>query len=493
MRRSPAVMPLLSGSRGYRVGWRNALLASAWSVFPAVFAQTAMESRVLQAVPLLKSSRGTNQNEGRAMGRPSIAGGDNATRLFLRRGRTTRQTSDAPREADAEEEFQTDVSSKTGVSENKILRAFDRWAERSGGCSANEFLQGVHQSYYGLGVLCETLAEAAKPQLPLGKIVPFAGALAQLKGLLTKQYAISPKGLADEVKAVAAKSGKEGLRTSKVVAEALAQIIPISLELAENMYNMWNKQRIFDSNVLRIAATNDYILSTKMVFFHECHNMKEVHFCDDIQLSVIVVPPPANAGEGRRRGLNVTSDRRAESTTDHAIASEAKLKMGEVGDSTTDKTEGKKEVKGQTIITFRGRPLPAIPASAVACAVASIDVVTPPQRYDPSFDWYYQRITGHESEYQRIAVARFFAMSNAQTILAPLDFLVRMCTGRHLELACPPGISDMIGIPKNIAECPPAMRKLLCYYLDADGRWVLSDLLWVDTVTTPMMPKPDSA
>ncbi|RNF22558.1 uncharacterized protein Tco025E_03045 [Trypanosoma conorhini] len=489
MRRSSTVLARLSGSGGYRGNWRHVLLASAWSVMPAVFGRAARESRALHKVPLRVDSVNANENGNRVVGSPAAPGGGNATSLFLRRGRATARAPDTPCETDMEGEVRTGVSNESAASENKILRAFDRWAEKNGGCSANEFLQGVRQSYYGLGVLCETLAEAAKPQLPLGKVVPLAGALAQLKGLLTKQYAISSKDLADEVTNVAEKSGKEGQRTPKVVAEALTQIIPISLELGERMYYMWNKQRVFDSNVLRIAAPNDYILSTNMVFFHECHKLKEVHFVDDAQLTVIVTPPSATAQEGASRGPNVASGGPARSNPEEGTAPAAKSTTREAKDAATGSTKDGNQLKGQTIITFKGRPLPRIPATAVACVVASIDVVTPPQRYDHNFDWYYQRIRGHENEYQRIAVARFFAMANAQAVLAPLDFLVRMCTGRHLELACPPGISDMIGIPKNIAECPPAMRKLLCYYMDADGRWVLSDLLWVDTVTTPMMPK----
>ncbi|RNF04510.1 hypothetical protein TraAM80_05102 [Trypanosoma rangeli] len=487
-------MARLPGSDGYHRGsWRHALMASVWSAMPAMFGHAALGSRALHDIPLCVNFTNTNGNGNRTVGASVTFGGDNATSLFLRRGRTTGRPPDTPREADAEGDVQTDVSTESAVSGNKVLRAFDRWAEENSGCGANEFMQGVRQSYYGLGVLCETLAEAAKPQLPVGKVVSLAGALAQLKGLLTKQYAISPKDLADEVKNIAEKSGKEGRRTSKVVAEALRQILPISLELGERMYNMWNKQRVFDSNVLRIAAPNDYILSSNMVFFHECHNMKETHFMDDVQLAVIVSSHSPDAEKWTGRAPDITSDSSARSTPEQEMKPAVKSSMTAGEGLDVGSTEGGKQLKGQTIITFRGRQLPRIPATAKACVVASIDVVTPPQRYDHNFDWYYQRIRGYESEYQRIAVARFFAMSNAQAVLAPLDFLVRMCTGRHLELACPPGISDMIGIPKNIAECPPAMRKLLCYYMDADGRWVLSDLLWVDTVTTPMMPKTASA
>lgn len=479
----PALFSLFFRGRGHRVGWRRTLATSAWSLFPAVFSSTTRGNRGLNAVPLFLRN-GQREESDQSHTATSLL---DSSRVFLRRGRTTRNSGDTPRAADAEGDVQLDVMKGAGVADDRALRAFDRWAKRTGGCSANEFIQGVHQSYYGLGVLCDTLAEAAKPQLPLGKSVSLAGALDQLKRLLKKQYAVSPTALAEEVKILGEKTTKGRHRTAKVVAEALTQVLPISLEFGENMYNMWNKQRVFDSNVLRIAAPNDYILSTSMVFFHECHNLKEVHFAKDIPLAVIAIPPSPSAARKAAKGVETSSNAQAESSAERKLATETQPSKEKK--PAANKTEGTDAVRGETIITFKGRPLPKIPASAVACVVASMDVVTPPQRYDPNFDWYYQRITGHESEYQRIAVARFFAMSNAQVILSPLDFLIRMFTGRNLELTCPPGISDLIGIPKNIAECPPAMRKLLCFYMDADGRWVLSDLFCVDSVATPLTTK----
>ncbi|KEG08480.1 hypothetical protein DQ04_07091020 [Trypanosoma grayi] len=501
MRRTPAtLLPRVGGLR-HRGVWRHAVLASLWNV-PATLRLAAQQQRGLLAVPLLSSN---NSSSGSSSGDPAQQEDAGVLRFFRRRGRATRTSCTTPCETDDMDEVQTDVNGKTEPSANRAMSGYRGWSARTGSCTAEEFLQGVQQSYYGLGVLIGTLAEAARPQLPLGKGVPLSGALAQLKTLLSKHYSVSlPTQTAE---GSAGEKESNNVATTTAVSEALMKVLPLSSFLAKDLYNAWNKQRTFDANIFSYAGPTDYVLSTKMLLFVECQSMKNVFTADDSTFQLIHVAPSSPLEDDAKKNVSGSESGQSEANADSRLAAEAKppkeneataassasaTDTATTADANANKGKGTSSI-GKTIIVYNGHILPPIPADAVACVVASVDVVAPPQRYAPSFDWFYQRITGCDNEYERIAAAQIFGMTNVRTFVAPFDFLARMLTGRHIELAFPEGVKEMLRIPKNIDECPPATRKVMCFYMDADRRWVLSGLHTVDVVLTTMLPKAASA
>ncbi|KAK7195193.1 hypothetical protein NESM_000444100 [Novymonas esmeraldas] len=140
-------------------------------------------------------------------------------------------------------------------------------------------------------------------------------------------------------------------------------------------------------------------------------------------------------------------------------------------------------------IKVNGNTLPPIPASARACALLTVDVVVPPERYAYNFEWFYKRIVGYENDYERIAAARVFASNSPTSLASFLDFVMRMVTGKPVEFMFTKSIGRMIGIPEDVSETPPATRKLMCMYMDQSYKWVLADLVTLAPVVEAKLPK----
>ncbi|CBZ24785.1 conserved hypothetical protein [Leishmania mexicana MHOM/GT/2001/U1103] len=140
-------------------------------------------------------------------------------------------------------------------------------------------------------------------------------------------------------------------------------------------------------------------------------------------------------------------------------------------------------------IKVNGNMLPPIPASAHACALLTVDVVVPPERYAYNFEWFYKRIVGYENEYERIAAARVFASNSPKPLANFLDFFMRMVTGKPVEFMFSKAIGRMIGIPDDVSQTPPATRKLMCMYMDQSYKWVLADLITLAPVMETKLPK----
>ncbi|GET86947.1 hypothetical protein, conserved [Leishmania tarentolae] len=151
--------------------------------------------------------------------------------------------------------------------------------------------------------------------------------------------------------------------------------------------------------------------------------------------------------------------------------------------------ESSEEEAHSVYIKVNGNMLPPIPASAHACALVTVDVVVPPERYTYNFEWFYKRIVGYENDYERIAAARVFASNSPKPLASFLDFFMRMVTGKPVEFMFSKAIGRMIGIPDDVSQTPPATRKLMCMYMDKSYKWVLADLVTLAPVTETKLPK----
>ncbi|CAG9571047.1 conserved hypothetical protein [Leishmania major strain Friedlin] len=155
-----------------------------------------------------------------------------------------------------------------------------------------------------------------------------------------------------------------------------------------------------------------------------------------------------------------------------------------------NESSGEEEEEAHSVyIKVNGNMLPPIPASAHACALLTVDVVVPPERYAYNFEWFYKRIVGYENEYERIAAARVFASNSPKPLASFLDFFMRMVTGKPVEFMFSKAIGRMIGIPDDVSQTPPATRKLMCMYMDQSYKWVLADLVTLAPVMETKLPK----
>ncbi|CBZ32585.1 hypothetical protein, conserved [Leishmania donovani] len=176
-------------------------------------------------------------------------------------------------------------------------------------------------------------------------------------------------------------------------------------------------------------------------------------------------------------------------------ASTATVAETAVPDEVTAKTAAPKESSEEeeeahsVYIKVNGNMLPPIPASAHACALLTVDVVVPPERFAYNFEWFYKRIVGYENEYERIAAARVFASNSPKPLASFLDFFMRMVTGKPVEFMFSKAIGRMIGIPDDVSQTPPATRKLMCMYMDQSHKWVLADLVTLAPVMETKLPK----
>ncbi|KPA76447.1 putative mitochondrial hypothetical protein [Leptomonas pyrrhocoris] len=145
--------------------------------------------------------------------------------------------------------------------------------------------------------------------------------------------------------------------------------------------------------------------------------------------------------------------------------------------------------ESSVFIKVNGNALPPIPADARACALLTVDVVVPPERYAYNFEWFYKRIVGYENEYERIAAARVFASNSPKSLGTFVDFVMRMITGKPVEFMFSKSLGRALGVPEDVSETPPATRKLMCMYMDASHKWVLADLMTLAPVIETKLPK----
>lgn len=109
--------------------------------------------------------------------------------------------------------------------------------------------------------------------------------------------------------------------------------------------------------------------------------------------------------------------------------------------------------------------------------VVTMYVIVPPQRFFPSFNFFHDRISGAESEYERVAVARLFAASGVGWPARFFDGLVRAVSGANAEFLYTKALGSMLGIPDNIDQCPPCKKKNLTFHLSHDRkRWLLASI-----------------
>lgn len=124
---------------------------------------------------------------------------------------------------------------------------------------------------------------------------------------------------------------------------------------------------------------------------------------------LVQVTKPASVST-QDRECGPTTDGHHEATASSRASDEsASASTNAAASSSTDGMNSASADDGGVCIYVNETAMRPVPSSALAVAVVCADVIVPPSRYTPHFDWFYDRIEGHESEYERIAAAHTFA------------------------------------------------------------------------------------
>lgn len=361
---------------------------------------------------------------------------------------------------------------------NAAMKCFDHWSSDMNGCTAEEFLQGAKQSYRSLGVLLETLREAASHNGPTGRPVAREVALAKLQGLLLKNYSVKEDIVGEAVISSEKGSAKGTDAFHKTVSKALKQVLPLSQGLSEHLSEMWDKQRTLDFNIFDIAAPDDYVIDADMKLF----NPFLVKSSDDL----------LEYAAWKKNGEECPKPVSVDATTGGACSSPP-LKCSFSSGKLDPEKVGERETWSIGCLQRVLKPAPKL----MPIAFVSLDVVMPPQRYCEAFDWFYQRTCGYSSEYERVEAARLytspsFFLGIFRQCLFLVDFVKRMFVGRPLQLDCTRLVQKLHGNSVDIRRSPPAVRKLLCFYMEGDGRWTLFDVFILERVLVPVSPTASS-
>lgn len=385
------------------------------------------------------------------------------------------------------------------VEGEEIVTAFSAFAKSVDGCSTDEFYTGVQESYYSLASLLDVLSSNVQPLLGKTDAAKFKSAVEKATQLLKKEFqtekevenqvaadTVTSSTSAAEVDAStvsSAKAAQDATEIQKGMA-TITSILPISQQFSESIIRAWILQKESRANLFTIASPSDYVLSSELSLFmrfdtsHVFVNSENVHGTfevewprkDHTEVQPSMQKPAMQEPNTVRKSATQPGFARITRQTGAPAAAEVTN-------------------TSSTIVKVNGVPLPPIPADARACAILTMDVVVPPERFVPNYQWFYRRIVGYENDYERIAVARVFAANSPKSLVTSLDFVVRMITGKPVELLFSKAIGRMVGIPEDVSKTPPASRKLVCMYMNASCQWVMSDMYPIASVIGQKLPE----
>lgn len=128
------------------------------------------------------------------------------------------------------------------------------------------------------------------------------------------------------------------------------------------------------------------------------------------------------------------------------------------------------------ITFFRNFCTLCIPRSAKAFVMVQLLVVTPPQRFHGYFDLFYDRITQHETENERIALANVMASKS------PFNAIVNAFDRIHRYEFDGPLAAYEIGLPPDTKDKILAKKKIMRLYLSKDDEWTIADMVNLEEV-----------
>mmetsp|Transcript_13587 Transcript_13587/g.15567 ORF Transcript_13587/g.15567 Transcript_13587/m.15567 type:complete len:421 (+) Transcript_13587:39-1301(+) len=365
------------------------------------------------------------------------------------------------------------------LSRAAVESAYMEWAEPRGVCSVDELVRGAQQAYTSVGVAVDSLVA-----------VPMKDLEAQIEALLVRSGSVAPSSVAESAtdSAMPANSPTAALdgsvaRDASSKSKGFLDHIPLGEEIRKQIVVAVNSGNKGTFNPYLIAHPNDCVISAKIQSFQyfEQHKAKLVMEVEHVEhevtkdgdvIDVIRTKSVTSTVEEKMpyRPADVSAAAQVSSTTTTSSGTTAAVTPPQ------DDTAVVSDVCDRRVSISAKHPATTIPRSAQAYVVVSLLVVTPPRRFYSAFDWFYDRIEGHDSENERHTFATIFSASTAVGVLKVFDHIVKLVTGSPAAFQISKSLHNLLRLPKELHECPPAKRKFLGMYLSRQGEWTVAEM-----------------
>lgn len=237
----------------------------------------------------------------------------------------------------------------------------------------------------------------------------------------------------------------------------LQKVLPISDVLAIELVML-----LITREALNVSCFDDFIFASSCVHAEVLPKAKPQKSEKEVKTSIVLCQSKALSAEELKK----------RSTRTPLIP---KSGLTEVKSKESSEQAGSTEEKELTVRSFKVRHA----------------VVTPPQRYNPMYSWFYERLIGYRSPNERIVVANLLAQLSNFAIFKGFDYLVRMFTRKPVQL--PTG--HFLRVIQNIAgevldHSVPIVYKDMTFSRNTeDGKWVLESITTHKSTDCVFVPK----
>lgn len=370
-----------------------------------------------------------------------------------------------------------DISPRAAVESH-----YSEWAKTHSCCPVDDLLSGARQAYLSLAAVIDASISLPKTQLE-----------ERLDVVLKQQRSLEGSTVTSGANDTAA---PENAPTSEFSTTASSpegtslplDRLPIGDVLKRHIAVAIRAGSVGKFNPYLFAHPHDYIVSAKLQSF-QAFEGNTVQTIMEVE-SDTSEPKPDGTFEMHKESvvinrLDVSEAPYADSSNSSSAAASSASTVDrvvhgpaapDVGTKLDAVDKDDEDICDRRVSISATVPATTIPRSARAYAVVSLYVVTPGRRYYAPFDWFYDRIEGHESDNERRALATIFSMSSAIGVLNIFDKIVRLATGSPAAFQVSRTLHSLLRLPANIGQCPPCKRKYLGLYLSKGGEWTVAEL-----------------
>jgi hypothetical protein len=396
-----------------------------------------------------------------------------------------------PANDDADDESGPMISTRGAVE-----ASYEQWASATGSCTLSDLTRGVKQAYTALGVVLDASIRVPKPELEkqLEQFLRKDGALAGSTAATSSTAAASPSMDASPTSALDAGASRTANTISTAGGPTLDSLpLGSSFKFHLAMALKAGSQGAF--NPFQFAHANDFVVEAKLQSFETFQPTKVA-----IEQFTSTTDGGAAAGKKKKTQSPAVAEPTAdpEGSSPSAGGGGADAKPLHEHDTSTSVAPNHSDSIPSPIVEISKKapgapavvpdivdlrvtisttvPPTFIPRSAKAYVLMTLFVVAPPRRFHAPFEWFYQRIRGHESDNERVALANVFAASTAFGLMKVFDHIVRLATGHPAEFVATRTATSMMRLPADMTNKMLVKRKYIGMYLSKDGEWTISEL-----------------
>ncbi|CUF00711.1 Hypothetical protein, putative [Bodo saltans] len=392
-------------------------------------------------------------------------------------------------------------------SRGAVEASYEQWASATGSCSLSDLTRGVKQAYSALGAVLDASIKVPKPELEkhMEQFLRKGGALAGSTAAVSSSAAASPSMEASPTSGLDAGASRT-INIGSLSSGPTLDSLPLGSSFKYHLAVALKTESQGAFNPFQFAHPNDYVVDAKLQSFETFQSTK-VTTVEKMTLhpdgSVVerkkkIQPPtagfeqtPTPTPDPEGSSGAAPSDKPSQSTEQQVpvevpiadatppppiveTSSSSKHASSNVSPSAQDAAGG--DIVDQRVTISTTVPPTFIPRSAKAYVLITLSVVAPPRRFHAPFDWFYQRIRGHENDNERVALANVFAASTAFGMMKVFDHIVRLATGHPAEFVATRTANSMMRLPSDMTNKMMIKRKYVGLYLSKDGEWTISEV-----------------